>query len=44
MTRVRSLVLIALAASLLTACVSTGAQPYRAELPLRPAAQSQPTP
>jgi hypothetical protein len=44
MTRLRGLVLVALAASALAACVSTGAQPYRAELPLRPAAQTQQTP
>jgi hypothetical protein len=44
MTRLRGLVFAALATSLLAACVSTGTQSYRADLPLRPAAQSQPTP
>ena len=44
MTRLRGFVLIAMAASFLAACVSTGAQSYRADLPLRPAALAQPTP
>ena len=44
MTRLRGLLLLAMAASLLAACVSTGAQSYRADLPLRPTAQSQATP
>lgn len=45
MTRLRGLMLLGLAASLLTACVSTGLQPYGGgDSSLRPNAVSQATP